>query len=81
MFRNKTQQKNIPPHSIPDPPRHFDLQVNGQWKTRVAFPATGSKRAGHIWIQLLLQTNSSGNDLIFSTDRGPEPVIGSISVQ
>ncbi len=60
---------------------HAELRVNGERRTRIAFPSTGSNRTGYIWIQSVLRTTSSGNDLVFSTNCIPAPVIESISVQ
>lgn len=62
-------------------PRYADLQVNGQWRTRIAFPSTGSGKSGYIWIESALNQASSDNDLVISTDHGLAPIIQSIAVQ
>ncbi len=66
----------------PDPgPRYADLQVNGEMQTGIAFPSTGKTGAGYIWIQAVLDSGASANELTFSTACKPGPVIQSIAVQ
>lgn len=62
-------------------PAYATLRVNGETRTRIAFPTTGSNGSALIWIQSMLQISSSGNDLVFSVNRDSELRIESISVQ
>lgn len=60
--------------------RYAELRVNGQLRTRIAFPST-TKNGGYVWVQSTLESGDSGNDLTFLSDSAPGPVIQSISVQ
>jgi Alpha galactosidase A/Alpha galactosidase C-terminal beta sandwich domain len=61
--------------------RYAELRVDGQTATRIAFPSTGKSGAGYIWIQSALDPGPSKNELEFSAECDPGPVIHSISVQ
>lgn len=69
-------------YSNPDSaPRYAELRVNGEMTTRIAFPSTGKDNHGFIWIESAVGTAENSNEMTFSTDGGPGPVIESISVQ
>ena len=62
--------------------RIAELRVNGQIATRIAFPPTGgSKAAGVLWIQSLLDHAGANNVLSFSALCDPGPAIESIAVE
>jgi hypothetical protein len=69
-------------YSNPDSaPRYAELRIDRQTATRIAFPSTGRSGAGYIWIQSPLDPRPSKNELEFSAECDPGPVIHSIFVQ
>jgi len=55
------------------------LHVNGQGGTNVAFPSTGRRASGRIWVEVNMDRKGPENALSFLMDCGSAPVIHSIA--
>jgi hypothetical protein len=58
-----------------------ELRVNGQNRTRIVFPSTGTEGTGAIWIQATLDLPGAGNTLTIAADCSSTPQIEAISLQ